>query len=413
MVIERIRSWVWAAAIAGGALTGAPAMAQSAATPAPAQPATPAPGQTAGAAGERVADPERDARKRIEATCLSVQYSPNFARRLDLNADGRPDIVVTFDVICDGYHSMFCGADGCEGAIYLARTDGGYTRTNLPPTAKAAEWNGLPAVKVPKRGPCRRKPCERLLIWNGRSFVPPSFAFSEESDGFSSADGTGAFGDAELAALAREAAAQIDGLTSDGVDPSDALTAAARERDASVPPELGDPAPDDAPAEDDAGAADRDFDDLPAEVEEVVREGLSTDAWFLSRALRRGRLTAAILGADGRSALFVSCGGGDIGLQVAVVPTETAALRAPTGPDETITLETIVDDQIVETRPARYIPAEGAWSWPADLDAAVIDSMINGSEVAFFSQEAGGRLGAFGLDRSKRVLDALRIACGA
>ena len=54
-----------------------------------------------------------------------VTFAPDTVRRLDLNGDGRPDYVVTFqDAQCSSYVTAFCGTAGCTMEFLMTLPDG-------------------------------------------------------------------------------------------------------------------------------------------------------------------------------------------------------------------------------------------------------------------------------------------------
>lgn len=128
-------------------------------------------------AGGVIADPVAAARAYVETYCLKVGYPDDFSQFVDLTGDGIDDVIISFAVMCDGYHSVFCGVSGCDGRVFVALEDGGYQLTSLPPTVEAADWNGLVAVRVYSqerfcRGQARER-CAQMKVWDGTDFVDP------------------------------------------------------------------------------------------------------------------------------------------------------------------------------------------------------------------------------------------------
>ena len=122
-----------------------------------------------------VRDPVAAAKQDIERFCLIVDYPDSFARFEDLTGDGLDDVIISYAVTCDNYHSMFCDMQGCQGRVYVALEAGLYKLTNLPPRVEATEWNGVAAVRVyAENSACRRSRsdrCARVQVWDGEQFA--------------------------------------------------------------------------------------------------------------------------------------------------------------------------------------------------------------------------------------------------
>lgn len=74
------------------------------------------------------ADPEAEAVAENEAWCSggTAAVEPDFARREDVDGDGRPDLLLdTLGLTCDGDHA-FCGSGGCTQEVWLGQLDGTY-----------------------------------------------------------------------------------------------------------------------------------------------------------------------------------------------------------------------------------------------------------------------------------------------
>ncbi|MEL6317454.1 MAG: hypothetical protein AAFR16_07430 [Pseudomonadota bacterium] len=162
---------VGAASAAAQTGTDAPLNAIPGITAAPA--AAPAAPLEPPRAGE-IRDPEAAARGEIERHCLDVSYPPDFVQAADLTGDGLDDLVITHNVVCDGYHSAFCGVSGCDGSVWIALRNGYYRKLDLPPRIAPARLGDAPAVRVLPVGGCRKGVrCGRLLAWDGARFVSP------------------------------------------------------------------------------------------------------------------------------------------------------------------------------------------------------------------------------------------------
>lgn len=64
----------------------------------------------------------------LAETCSdTMQFLDGFAREVNVDGDGRPDILVDYGRLsCNGTQMMFCGSAGCTQKIYLARPDGSH-----------------------------------------------------------------------------------------------------------------------------------------------------------------------------------------------------------------------------------------------------------------------------------------------
>lgn len=127
-----------------------------------------------------------DAHKaRLLAACREAGGSglvsqPGFARRADLNGDGKPDLVLDSRYLdCRGaaQASPFCGTGGCGLAVFVS------TRAGL---VKAFDGDAIAAAIVPAAGGDRldlsvhgtqcglwgMAECHRILRWTGTTLAP-------------------------------------------------------------------------------------------------------------------------------------------------------------------------------------------------------------------------------------------------
>lgn len=339
-------------------------------------------------------DPVRLAREDIQASCLKVEYPDDFVQRVDLTGDDRLDIIITYNVVCDGFHSLFCSRDGCVGSVFVARPDGAYEQVELPPTIAPTTWNNLPAVRIPRpRRECvGGGPCERLRVWDGRAFVPPS---------------------ASLAQLAAEAGSDDAAATEEA--PAELATTARVIAGLTPATELGAPEPvEDAETETAATETQEPaaLGALPPEIEAIVALGPQRESWFLSKVLRLGKLSAARLGPDGRSSLTLSCAPGDAQLEISVTPSETAALGAVDRDGAERDLDIQVGRRVVDRVRLRFAADGGDWRGGVEPRGVLIRALQRGVTAAVQDQEAALVYGQFDLTNSRRMINALRAACG-
>lgn len=345
-------------------------------------------------------DPVAQAKKKIEMICLKVVYPENFVRYVDLNRDGNDDLIIKYAVECDGYHSMFCGNEGCEGAVFIAKPDGGYARVNLPPDLEPTDWNGLPAVNVKRPpGTCgRERNCDVLRVWNGRRFLPLRYALAQGAKGFNGDDATLELGGRRLADLGPEVAARFDGLSGLASDPN----TAGFDR---VPPALDDD------VVQDEEAAFTDIGPLPDDISAMLAAGAQRGRWFLSAGLRPGQLSAAVLGSDDRSALILSCAPGDFAFEFSLLPTEVAALRAPRIDGALTAIDSLIGGSVVDTLIARFFSGDGVWRDALPAGGKLVRGLRRGAKVTFQDPEFDLRIGEFTLDGSRRAIEAAMVGC--
>jgi hypothetical protein len=66
-------------------------------------------------------------RKKLAESCASVELSEGFVQRVNVNGDGRDDLLVDYHAAqCDESSALFCGAAGCEMDVYLGNEAGGF-----------------------------------------------------------------------------------------------------------------------------------------------------------------------------------------------------------------------------------------------------------------------------------------------
>ncbi len=119
-------------------------------------------------------DPVAAARADIEGMCETVEYPPDWLEYIDLTGDGLGDLILTYQVNCDGFHSMFCGTAGCSGGVYVRLPDGRWRDTGLRPNVSRTEWQGRVAISYWLHGSaCDRTgadSCVSTRVWNGTEF---------------------------------------------------------------------------------------------------------------------------------------------------------------------------------------------------------------------------------------------------
>lgn len=66
-------------------------------------------------------------RKTLAESCASVELSEGFVQRINVDGDGRDDLLVDYHgAQCDGSSALFCGSAGCDMVIYLGNAAGGF-----------------------------------------------------------------------------------------------------------------------------------------------------------------------------------------------------------------------------------------------------------------------------------------------
>ncbi|SOC03625.1 hypothetical protein SAMN05421512_104202 [Stappia indica] len=70
---------------------------------------------------------QRERTELAEMCGATMQFLEGFAREVNVDGNGAPDILVDYGQLsCDGTRMMFCGSAGCTQKIYLARADGSH-----------------------------------------------------------------------------------------------------------------------------------------------------------------------------------------------------------------------------------------------------------------------------------------------
>ncbi|MCI4665857.1 MAG: hypothetical protein MRY74_14165 [Neomegalonema sp.] len=140
-----------------------------------------------------VADPVAAAKAELASVCDRIVYPADFskfARREDLTGDGRDDVVIRYEVSCNGSKLIFCGKPNdatpdaalrCAGAVFVALPNGKYRRTSLPAELKAATLpDGRKGVLVdtatPGCGVAPNPACTAYFVWNGDDFEKATLA---------------------------------------------------------------------------------------------------------------------------------------------------------------------------------------------------------------------------------------------
>ena len=120
------------------------------------------------------ADPVADARTKITGACTDLTYGPGFTRREDLDDDGREDLVLRFEVLCDGTYGKWCGTQGCYTEIWFAVGDGAFARaaTGSIRSVSKTRHDGAVALHISSDGEsCPRTgsaACRDTRVWDGK-----------------------------------------------------------------------------------------------------------------------------------------------------------------------------------------------------------------------------------------------------
>ena len=70
---------------------------------------------------------QRERTELAEMCGATMQFLEGFAREVNVDGNGAPDILVDYGQLsCDGTRMMFCGSAGCTQKIYLGRADGSH-----------------------------------------------------------------------------------------------------------------------------------------------------------------------------------------------------------------------------------------------------------------------------------------------
>ncbi|WP_101068960.1 hypothetical protein [Roseovarius salinarum] len=75
-------------------------------------------------------NPVARARAEVRGECgANTSFGAGFARRADLDGDGRRDILLDYGAVsCGAMASFYCGNGGCQRTIFRARADGGFDK---------------------------------------------------------------------------------------------------------------------------------------------------------------------------------------------------------------------------------------------------------------------------------------------
>ena len=128
--------------------------------------ALPPPVQAAVAAAKSSCQPDR------------TKIEPGFFRRQDLNGDGVPDFVLSYEaVVCADGGRLNCGSAGCLTQVF-ASTSSGYVKV-LDENVQEVRFRtvkGRPAMLLGLHGSSCGKvgaeACGATLYWNGAKFSP-------------------------------------------------------------------------------------------------------------------------------------------------------------------------------------------------------------------------------------------------
>lgn len=106
---------------------------------------------------------------------LSLERGVDAVRRLDLNADGKPDFILDYSALrCDAALSLFCGTGGCGYAIAFS-TPKGYRRERFEGRGLTVMGARFPTlVFAVHGGECGREgayDCHQLWRWNGHAMA--------------------------------------------------------------------------------------------------------------------------------------------------------------------------------------------------------------------------------------------------
>lgn len=122
----------------------------------------------------------RAALKEAKSSCQpeAAKIDPGFVRRLDVNGDGTPDYVLSYeDVSCSDGGQRSCGSGGCLTQVF-ASSEGGYVKV-LDETVQEVKFRrlrGRPAMVLGLHdsscGKVGTEPCHATLYWNGYKFSP-------------------------------------------------------------------------------------------------------------------------------------------------------------------------------------------------------------------------------------------------
>lgn len=81
-----------------------------------------------------------------------TRFLRGFFREPDLNNDGLEDLRINFGrVRCSATRNLFCGADGCQQALWLASEEGGYTLL-MQDTIEAVRTETITVLSIERKG---------------------------------------------------------------------------------------------------------------------------------------------------------------------------------------------------------------------------------------------------------------------
>lgn len=350
---------------------------------------------------QTVADPVARAKDEIERTCLQVEYREDFASWADVTGDGLDDVVIKYSVSCDGYHSMFCGQDGCSGGVFVARPDGGFMETGLPPEVETTTWNGWPALEVLSHGSnCGRvgpNACRQLRVWDGDGFVRPTDELARRAP------------PEERTTTRVDAAPELPKPFS-GVAVEPVYSAPEAEPQEPAPERevaslengvVNDGAPDEPAVDEDPELA-----QAPAE----PLQPASAEAWVYNEGAA-GLNYVEILGQDGEAALRLSCVEGDRTLALSFRPGGLSSDRLRRAAGVLLLVDFTIGRRVSESRLLAYAPSRSAWDDNISPDGRLITDMRRFSWLSV--REPGGDeiLGEFALRGSSRAIAEMMGAC--
>lgn len=109
---------------------------------------------------------------------LSLSADPKFVEEADLNGDGRPDYVVSFEALrCDNAASLYCGSAGCGYYVILSAGTGYRPAEQIDAQSLDIDRSTTPIqLRLSRHGSaCGRsgaEGCRSVLAWNGRALGP-------------------------------------------------------------------------------------------------------------------------------------------------------------------------------------------------------------------------------------------------
>ncbi|MCF3638985.1 hypothetical protein LXM94_03275 [Rhizobium sp. TRM95111] len=74
-----------------------------------------------------ITDAVAQEKRAVAAQCKTAEFGEDFARDIDFNNDGLPDVVTNLGAVrCDGKDGGLCGNVGCPYNFYIQVAEGGY-----------------------------------------------------------------------------------------------------------------------------------------------------------------------------------------------------------------------------------------------------------------------------------------------